>query len=333
MTLDTDGLSTRLRALSVDRHRQRLLVTRLTGSGQEGDLSEPVNADGHGRVRHFRRATSRGWPDNPLPLDPACGALGLDSRDTLTAQVFQNAACNWRCWYCFVPFDLLGANPRLASWVTADQLVDWYLRMPERPPVIDLSGGQPDLVPEWTAWTARALRDRGLDDQVYLWVDDNLSNDYFWRYLDDADRATLAGYRCYGRVGCFKGYDETSFVFNTGAAPELFARQFTLMRRHLADGTDCYGYATFTAPTTDDPAPAMTRFVDRLQDVDENLPLRVVPLEVEVWGPVGPRMRSQHELALLHQHEAVRAWQHELDRRFTPAQRAVPVHQVGVARR
>ncbi len=333
MTIDTDSFSARLRAASVDVERRRLLVTRLKGSRQAPDLSEPTNCEGHGRVRHFRRATSSGWPDNPLPLDPAAASLDLPRDSMLTAQVFQNASCNWRCWYCYVPFELLNANEEESSWVDAATLVDWYLQTPERPPIIDLSGGQPDLVPEWTAWMAAELHDRGLDGQVYLWVDDNLSNDYYWRYLDESERETIRALRSHGRVGCFKGYDEASFAFNTGADPELFARQFDLMRRHIDEGTDCYGYVTLTSPTEQDPRPAVRQFVDRLQEIDEHLPLRVVPLEIDVWGPVQARMRDRHELAMRHQHDAVTAWSDEIDERFDARVRSLPVDQVPVPTR
>src|SRR5690606_36319878 len=127
---------------------------------------------------HFRREASPGWPPNPLPIDPASKILGITAADLLRAQVFQNASCNWRCWYCFVPFSLLGANEALSGWLSASELIDLYLNESSRPRVIDLSGGQPELVPEWVPWMMRELTDRGLEREVYLWSDDNLSNDY-----------------------------------------------------------------------------------------------------------------------------------------------------------
>jgi rRNA maturation endonuclease Nob1 len=38
---------------------------------------------------------------------PASRKLGLAEADMMEAQVFQVASCNWRCWYCFVPYELL----------------------------------------------------------------------------------------------------------------------------------------------------------------------------------------------------------------------------------
>ena len=69
------------------------------GQHKETDLTAPVNCGGLGRIRHFRRVTSPGWPENSLPIDPAAHALGLGDRlEMIEALVFQNAACNWRCW-------------------------------------------------------------------------------------------------------------------------------------------------------------------------------------------------------------------------------------------
>lgn len=327
-TIDTDAYSEKLRARIVDPERGRLLVTRLENSKQEPDLSEPVNCRGLGRIRHFRRETSPGWPSNPLPIDPACAALGLEPVDLLRTQVFQNAGCNWRCWYCYVPFPLLSGAEDLSEWIDPVTLVQRYAEEADRPPVVDLSGGQPDLVPEWTPWTMRALHDAGLADSTYLWVDDNLSNDYFWRYLTEADIELVATWPMFGRVGCFKGYDADSFAFNTAAAPEAFGRQFDLFRRHLELGVDCYGYVTLTGPDPTTVEDAIPRFVDRLQGVHEMLPLRTIPLEIALWGPVHGRMTDSRQRSLVVQERAVEAWEGELASRFPTELRETPVHLI-----
>src|SRR4051812_33151798 len=118
-TINTERFSVAMRDKAIDLAGRRVLVTNLHGSEQEQDLSEPANCNGYGRVRHFRRLTSPGWPENPLPIDPASWKLGLVREDVLKAQVFQNAACNWRCWYCFVPFELLSANAKHSGWLSA----------------------------------------------------------------------------------------------------------------------------------------------------------------------------------------------------------------------
>ena len=249
-SIDTQALSVRYRRAAIDLLNRKLLITNFSETEQEGDLSEPPNCRGFGRIRHFRVGDGQRWPKNPLPTQPAQRALQLSPNLELRAQVFQNAICNWRCWYCFVPFALLNANPRHSEWLGSDELLDLYVSEPDPPAVIDLSGGQPDLTPEWVPWMMDELYRRKLQDKVYLWSDDNLSNDYFWRYLSTRQQRLMRGFRNYGRVACFKGIDERSFVFNTGAEKEGFDRQFELFRRLADVGLDLYAYVTCGVSTS-----------------------------------------------------------------------------------
>lgn len=329
---DPDDFAAALRDRGVDTAQRRILVSLLAGSEQESDLSEPVVCEGLGRIRHFRRATSPGWPDNPLPITPAARWLGLAvTPDTIRALVYQNAVCNWRCWYCYVPFNLLAGHASRSRWVTAEQLIDSHQALPghDRPAVIDLSGGQPDLVPEWTVWMVDALSNAGLASQVYLWSDDNLSNDYLFRYLTDDQLGRLAAAPNYGRACCLKGFDRASFAFNTGAPAEHFDRQLSLLRRIIGTGMDVYCYATFTTPILPaSPAGEIRRFADQLQGIDEYLPLRLIPLEVSMFGPVHKRLRSPHGESLQLQRHMAAAWETVMAERFTSSQRATAISSI-----
>ena len=331
MVIDTDQFSTVLRQRGIDRATQRVRITDLRGSEQEVDLAQPPNCDGLGRVRHFRLATSTGWPANPLPIVPAARSLGVAVPDVLEAQVFQNAVCNWRCWYCFVDFPLLAGDPKHSRLISAAELIDLYLAEQSRAPVIDLSGGQPDLVPEWIAWMIAELRSREL--ATYVWSDDNLSNDYFFTQLTDTERTTLETDNHYGKVCCFKGFDADSFAFNTKAAAELFTRQIALMSRLVNETSlDLYAYATFTSPNASAVSAKMRRFLDRLQEVDSRLPLRTVPLEISVFAPVAARMDVSHHRALAIQQEAIAAWNEEIASRFSAEERQVAICDVELRR-
>jgi len=321
----TVDVAMRLRAKAVNVAERRFLLTVLTGSRQEADLSEPVNCGGVGRVRHFRRDQSEGWPLNPLPIDPSAKALGIAAAPELRAQVFQNAVCNWRCWYCFVPFELLAGREAHSVWLEAPELVERYLSETDRAALVDLSGGQPDLVPEWVPWMMDALEAAGVESSTYLWSDDNLSNDYFWRFLSPRQIDRIAAYPAYGKVCCFKGFDAESFAFNTSAPPDLFATQFDLFRR-LADlGLDLYAYVTLTTPSVDGVGRKVGLLVDQLQAIHPMLPLRTVPLHVVSWGPVHDRLTPARRKALEHQWAAVESWQQELERRFTSVERATNI--------
>ena len=75
-SIDTEAWSSRYRNEAIDVPGRRVLVTNFVGTEQERDLSEPANCKGFGRVRHFHRRRSTTWMSNPLPIEPACWALG-----------------------------------------------------------------------------------------------------------------------------------------------------------------------------------------------------------------------------------------------------------------
>jgi hypothetical protein len=173
-----------------------------------------------------------------------------------------------------------------------------------------------------------ALESASCADGTYLWSDDNLSTDYFWRYLSETERERVARYPRYGRVCCFKGFDAVSFAFNTGADASLFDRQFELFERLLRAGLDLYAYATFTTPAPTGIQEGVARFVDRLQAISERLPLRTVPLQLEIFSPVVGRLTRERGVALEHQWRAIEAWARIMESRFSPSERSQSIADV-----
>lgn len=330
-TIDTPTFAATMREKIIRPDSREILVAKLAGSDQEQDLTLPTNCGGLGRIRHFARGATTDWPENPLPLDPATKALGLSCVDVLQAQVFQNAACAWRCWYCYVPYNLLSGDATRGEWATADRLVQLYLEQESPPVVIDLSGGSPDLTPEWTLWMMEALQREGLADRTYLWSDDNLSTDYLFTKLEERDRRKLAAYQNYGRVCCIKGFDAASFVFNTTASPVGYDSQFHILRRYLSLRLDLYGYVTLTGTDLSSVGSGVTNLIDRLQSIHEALPLRMVPLKIANFTPTDKRSKGNTErfaLADAVQQAAIERWTHELDRRYTRAERGLNIAEV-----
>ena len=119
-------------------------------------------------------------------------------------------------------------------------------------------------------------------------------------------------------------------MFNTKAKPELFEQQLSLFGRYLELGIDLYGYATFTALDEVNISLEVATFVDRLQEINVNLPLRVVPLEVRLFAPVRDRMNSRHHHAIKVQWAAVECWKAELETRFSEDLRAKPIHEIAL---
>lgn len=326
--INTEKTSSHLREKAIDIDKKSILITNYSGSDQEKDLSEPANCNGFGRVRHFNLDTGGDWVQNPLPILPAAKALKLKPESEIRAQVFQNSVCNWRCWYCFVDFKLLNGDSKYSSFLTCDEMVDLYLKEKNPPPMIDLTGGQPDLTPEWVPWMMQALKEKGLSEKVYLWSDDNLSNDYLWKFLSNEQIDLISTYKMYSRVCCFKGIDERSFSLNTKADPKLFSNQFELCKKLIEINLDLYCYITLTANTDTDFEMAVPKFLDTAQQVDEMLPLRIVPLKIFEFTPVVSRMNEGFEDMMKGQYKAIEIWQKELRKRFSVEQLNQPITEI-----
>jgi len=326
--INTNDFSAHLRSKAIDLENKKILITNFSGSQQEQDLTEPVNCNGFGRIRHFKLGSGRNWPANPLPILPASKALGIAASSEIRSQVFQNSVCNWRCWYCFVDYSLLNGDKKRSDFFTCDQLLEMYLQQKNPPLMIDLTGGQPDLTPEWVPWMMEALIDKGMQDKVFLWSDDNLSNEYFWTFLTSKQIDLISGYKMYSRVCCFKGIDEHSFSLNTKAEPEFFNKQFDLIKRFIDLGIDLYAYITLTASTATDFESVVPRLLDKMQIINERLPLRTVPLEIFEFSPVKNRMKDEFHDAMKGQYIANEIWQKELERRFSATERAAAITEI-----
>lgn len=333
MFVDTEKFSFHLRNKAVKVDQKAILITNFFGSEQEKDLTEPANCGGFGRVRHFRLDAGKGWIKNPLPILPATKALGIKQNSEIRSQVFQNSVCNWRCWYCFVDFKLLSGDSKYSSFLTCDEMVDLYLKEKNPALMIDLTGGQPDLTPEWVPWMMQALKERELDTKIFLWSDDNLSNDYLWKYLTNEQIDLMSSYKMYSRVCCFKGIDERSFSLNTKAEPNLFAKQFELCKRLLEINLDLYCYITLTANTDTNFEIAVPKFLDDVQAIDEMLPLRIVPLRVlDTYKPIASRINDEFRDMLNGQYDAIEIWKKELVKRFTTEQLSKPITEISLTK-
>lgn len=328
--LDSQKLAERLRKKSVDRQARAIRMTKFPGSNQATDLSLPPNCGGFGRIHHFRLKPDPNWITDPLPTLPACKYLGSSVTNVLLTQVFQLAACDFRCWYCFVDFSLLSADPKHSDMVTPKQLLQTMLDEKVNSQVVDLSGGQPDLVPEYVLWFLEARKDLGLEQSHFVWADDNLSTDYTWRYLSEEEIAFMVQTPGFSRVGCLKGFDAESFTFNTRADGALFDRQIELLGRFVRAGFDQYGYITITTMSIEDLRGKMARLLDEIQNrVHPNFPLRIVPLRIFSFNANANRYNQQAET---NQFRALEAWLAEMQLRFSAAELATPITEVNIRR-
>jgi len=89
---------------------------------------------------------------------------------------------------------------------------------------------------------------------------------------------------------------------------------------------------TLTSPHEDGIEDGVCDLIDRIQAVDRNFPLRVVPLRIQVFTPVGNRLSRDTDRgrSLFIQEKAIAVWNAEIERRFDVGQRAKPIFEVSV---
>ena len=327
--LHRDRLSAYLRTLLIDPATKSVRLAILEGSPQEPDLSRPTNCGGLGRIHKFRRSQSPEWPHDPLPILPAVKRLGIADRTQIDAQVFQLAGCDLRCWYCFVPYSMLTPRDSNSRLISVEKLIGIYQAEKDPPKIIDCSGGQPDLAPEWIPWMMQELEREGLHDKTFLWSDDNLTNDLLWSEVPISELDRMQSYKNYARVGCIKGFNGRSYSFNTKDQEDGFELQLNNLRRLLTLDIDQYVYVTLTGLPEIDLLGEMRHFVDKLQQIDQNLPLRTVPLEIMNFGVTKMRTKDRDVTSPYSvQYEAVHLWRKELETRYSQHELNIDIDSV-----
>lgn len=309
---------------------EKYLLSVIAGSDQEIGLTLPPNCNGIGRIRHFNRKFYDDWTSDPLPMDPACVALNLPKTNVMKSQVFQIASCNLNCWYCFVPDVLKQANVNKSKWLTTDEMIQLYIKESYQSKVIVLSGGNPDLVPEWVVNMMQSIERFNLNEMVYLWSDDTVTSERAFEFLSSDQIGCFTNYKNYGKVACFKGYDDCSFEFNTAMPKKYFNKQFDVFKRYLDLGIDMYGYINFTSldDNASRVAEKIAKIMDRFQAIHKMLPLRIVPQKIFVFPTVVSKITSKYESSLVNQHLALYMWNKELCNRFTDEQRNLNIAHI-----
>lgn len=307
------------RSKFIDLKNEKILLTKIAGSEQEQDLSEKPTCDGFARIHHFKRYI-KDWINDPLPIDPANRYFNRpDNEPQINVQVFQLPICNMNCWYCFVPDNLKNLSDKNSKWFSMKELVDLLEQDCNDKTVIDLSGGNPELTPEWPLWLARELKRRNLDEKYYIWSDDTLSTDSMFSYLTEEEIIELASYKNYGKVCCFKGFDKESYKYNCTLSEDTFLKSFKTLKKYIDYGFNVYGYITLTTDNIDNIEIKIASFMDKVErEIGHNFLLRIVPLKIFQYTPTKGRMLRNKDsfIAINNQEIAINVWKNELNKRF-----------------
>ncbi|HCC06718.1 MAG TPA: hypothetical protein DEP72_00935 [Clostridiales bacterium] len=327
-----------LRSKIIDLDNKHIRLVRVGSTDQTKDIQLDTNFGGYGRIKSFKGEAKDNWPVNIIQLKEVCKNLSMPYSNKLKAQIFQLVGCDLRCWYCFVPNDSLKPNEDISDWVSAEEMIDAFVNQSETNQLIDLSGGNPALVPEWVLWMIRELRKRNIEDKVILWSEDNLSSDMFFEKLSKEEIQEIVTNKNYARLCCLKGYNEESFAFNTGLNKEGFKFQFERLKKLYDTGMIIYPYVTMTTPNLGNLKNDVKTFVDKLQDIDEKLPLRTILVQIKEYEITKERIeassrKSLEEQSLINQLEVAKVFMDELTDRYSKDEIAenilVPTYESG----
>ncbi|MGW8444287.1 hypothetical protein ACWGXJ_25585 [Paenibacillus sp. S33] len=310
------------------KNERKILIANLNNSKENEDNYTKTNCQGYGRVRVFKNFSIHFSLEDQKTRKPLF--RGHPPVDELRSQVFQLAACNWRCWYCFVDFELLAGNEKFGSFFTADELVDMFLNEHNHPNVLDLSGGQPDIVPEWCLWTMQSLEERKMNNKVFLWMDDNLGTETLWEVLTPEEINYMANYPLHSRACCFKGYDDNSFRFNTANLHSNHESQLRIFDKLHKEGFNLYAYITLTSPEGNTTPQKISDFIDRLQAIHPNVPLRTIPLEIQPFNAMVSRKNVAQTQSLEEQSKAYYYWWEEMTKRFSSKELEMPYDDISL---
>ena len=144
-----------------------------------------------------------------------CGGTWNDYNTPFAIQV---GACNLNCFWCFVSDEL--REGKIGDYFSVKDVIKMW-RSNEEKGILRITGGEPFLAPEFLIEIGQELK-KLEEKQRYLWIDTNLlgkNYDSVAKNLSDLEIP-------FGICGCFKGFDEETFKFNTKAPKNLFSKQF-----------------------------------------------------------------------------------------------------------
>ena len=318
-----------LRSKIVDIEKRAVKVTNFAGLEESLDNNCYVNCKGLGRIRKYKNFNL--FLDNMQATEKRL-LRGVDpTLQEFQTQVFQLVGCNMRCWYCFVDDCILAANNNNSEWLLVSEMVDSFVKENDNPLIIDLSGGQPDLVPEWCYWVMEEIEKRNLKNKVYVWIDDNLTTMEVMEECLTSDQISyMAQFPKHSRACCFKGYNDETYSFNVRTKYKSLKEQIYSFRKLYSYGFDIYAYISLTGPKGSANERDIELFINEIQSIHPMLPLRIIPLKIKEFEVTSGRMNKVYEEAMQEQYKAYIIWKRIIERRYTKKEIKLPYEAINI---
>jgi len=295
---------------------EKYLIARIEGSGQERNLEKIlsnyfryknyISGDNEHEIEWLKAPFNLVWSSKFLglvkniwerPLDEIKklehqnpeyaaafsmkGKLG-DPRNYNKVFTIQVSGCTFGCNYCYVPPEINAADPKLGKFFSAKEILEYFFlaksKTKEPMNIVRISGGEPTIIPEIILDIYSEIEKiKG----IYLWIDTNLSTTKYLEKLE-SDLKDIMKKRNVGVVGCFKGVSKEDFALLTGVKQEFYEKQFETAKLFLNWKTDFYVYLPALVYENNIEQKTMA-FINRLQELNNNLPLRTEILIIKKY--------------------------------------------------
>ena len=279
-----------------------------------------VNCDEFGMIRIFQRNKFNDWNADPIPMDIISSKMQIKKLDNIPVQMFEVAKCNLHCWWCYLPKQLKNITEEYTKWFSVSELFNLFERENNDVKVIYLSGGNPELVPEFVYSFMKELDKRKRSQEIFLWSDDVLTTDFLVEKMSKEQINYMTQYKNYAKICCLKGFDNESFEYNTGMDKKEFDNQIKRLKMCIDIGFDVYGYIILVCKALNDIESKIKKTMDKLQEISYFLPLRIIPIKIEKFSAVIERLNEEREQSILNQYQVLQIWNNELYNRFTKAE-------------
>jgi uncharacterized Fe-S cluster-containing radical SAM superfamily protein len=245
--------------------------------------------------------------------------------------IYQLKGCNLHCVYCFVDdWNKDGRLSHEARFFSLDEILSAFYRERERRKLchetplnrIRPSGGEPTLVIEQLPELLHKLEEAGLEREVHVQSDTNLTTGHFIDWLEAKGEVQkgileeIASYKNFSLLASFKGTDPKNFSHNVRVSPKLFEEQFYSFKKWLDAGVDVY-------PFLYNPNPAsLGSFMDRFaHEVGEGAYLKTWVFSLKMYETVKARLRREAVMRGVDPDQYIRAYAEEWQRNYEESEK------------
>lgn len=217
------------------------------------------------------------------------------------AFIYQLKGCNIFCRFCYVDdINKDGSMENNPSFLTIPEIVDAFVKERQNQNInfFRVSGGEPTIAAEQWLYALDELKKRGLEKEVYVQSDTNLTTGHFIELLEEngeIERGLLkkvGDYKNFGLLCSFKGTDPENYHESTGIPLEecdaFLKENIYTFKKLLDSGIDVYPF--FYNPNPD----TLEKFLERaaFEIGDDTFIRKSWVFLLKPYGPEKARLRQ-----------------------------------------